>query len=114
MRVETVREDGNGAVVAGLVGTKSEKFRSVRLTPTETEALTILDTAASFDGDGELTLDAKRPRSISAPDCRLRLDHRGVDLISDAPPFGRGVMASQTQSVTQSVMRNSTAAHMMP
>ena len=29
MRVETVREDGDGALVAGLVGTKTERFRSV-------------------------------------------------------------------------------------
>jgi len=54
MRVETLREDGDGAVVAGLVGTKSERFRSVRLTPNEIEALTILDTTASYDGDGKL------------------------------------------------------------
>ena len=54
MRVETVRDDGNGAVVAGLVGTKSERFRSVRLTQSEIESLTILETAASFDGDGKL------------------------------------------------------------
>ena len=54
MRVETIREDGDGALVAGLVGTKTERFRSVRLTPREIEALTILDTAASFDGDGKL------------------------------------------------------------
>src|SRR6266550_5517052 len=54
MRVETVREDGDGALVAGLVGTKTERFRSVRLTPSEIETLTILDTAASYDGDGKL------------------------------------------------------------
>src|SRR5262245_27022265 len=54
MRVETLREDGDGAVVAGLVGIKSERFRSVRLTPDEIQALNILDTAASFDGDGKL------------------------------------------------------------
>src|SRR5947209_18070134 len=54
MRVETVREDGDGSVVAGLVGTKTERFRSVRLTPSEIETLTILDTAASYDGDGKL------------------------------------------------------------
>src|SRR4029077_8720016 len=53
MRVETVSDDGNGAVVVGLVGTKSEKFRTVRLTPPELEDLTILETAASFKGDGK-------------------------------------------------------------
>jgi superfamily II DNA or RNA helicase len=54
MRVETVRKDGDGAVVAGLVGIKSERFRSVRLTSKELDNLTILETAASFDGDGKL------------------------------------------------------------
>src|SRR5205814_5859034 len=54
MRIETLREDGDGALVAGLVGTKSERFRSVRLTPNEIQPLTILETAASFDSDGKL------------------------------------------------------------
>jgi hypothetical protein len=54
MRVETIRRDGDGAVVAGLVGLRSEHFRSVRLTPAELDSLTILETAASFDGDGKL------------------------------------------------------------
>lgn len=54
MRVETLRDDGDGAVSVGLVGTKSERFRSVRLTRTEIEALTILETTASYDGDGKL------------------------------------------------------------
>ena len=54
MRVETARWDGDGAVVVGLVGTKSERFRSVRLTTAEIDALTILNTTASFDGDGKL------------------------------------------------------------
>jgi hypothetical protein len=54
MRVETVRRDGDGAVVAELVGIKSERFRSVRLTSKDLHNLTILETAASFDGDGKL------------------------------------------------------------
>jgi SNF2 family DNA or RNA helicase len=54
MRVETVRKDGDGAVVAGLVVIKSERFRSVRLTAKELDSLTILETAASFDDDGKL------------------------------------------------------------
>src|ERR1051326_4107246 len=54
MRVETIREDGDGAVVAGLVGTKSERFRSVRLTAAEVQSLNVINTAASFDGDGKL------------------------------------------------------------
>jgi len=54
MRVETVREDGPGTWVAGLVGTQSERFRKVTLTSRDLEALTILDTQYSYDGDGQL------------------------------------------------------------
>ena len=54
MRVETVRVDGPDSVIAGLVGTKSEKFRSVTLTSAEIQQLTILDTASTNNGDGKL------------------------------------------------------------
>jgi hypothetical protein len=43
---------------------------------------------------------------------RPRKDHRGVNLISDALPFGR-LWASQTQPAMQSVTRSFTAAHMV-
>ena len=54
MQVETVRSNGPGAWVAGLVGTQSEQFRRVTLTPVEIEQLTIADSSLSFDGDGRL------------------------------------------------------------
>lgn len=54
MRVETVRSNGPDTVIAGLVGTKSERFRSVTLTIEQIRQLTILDTALTYNGDGKL------------------------------------------------------------
>lgn len=54
MRVETVRSNGPDTVIAGLVGTKTERFRSVTLTPEQIQQLTIIDTASNFSGDGKL------------------------------------------------------------
>ncbi len=52
MRVETVRANGDGTWVAGLVGVRSERFRKVTLTARDIESLTIFDSQASYDGDG--------------------------------------------------------------
>ncbi len=54
MRVETVRDNGNGTWVLGLVGTQSERFRKVVLTARDLEGLTILNAGFSYDGDGRL------------------------------------------------------------
>jgi superfamily II DNA or RNA helicase len=54
MRVETVRDNGNGTWVVGLVGTQSERFRKVTLTAQDLANLTILDAGFSYDGDGRL------------------------------------------------------------
>ena len=54
MRVETVRSNGPGAWVAGLVGLQSEQFRRVTLTADDISDLCIADTALSYDGDGRL------------------------------------------------------------
>jgi hypothetical protein len=54
MRVETVRANGSDAWVVGLVGTQSERFRSVTLSVSDLKMLTIYETACSFDGDGKL------------------------------------------------------------
>lgn len=54
MRVETVRANGLGSVDAGLVGLRTERFRRVTLTSADIDALTIADSALSFDGDGRL------------------------------------------------------------
>jgi len=54
MRVETVRDNGNGTWVVGLVGTQSERFRKVTLSAEDLAGLTILDAGFSYDGDGRL------------------------------------------------------------
>ncbi|NMC21516.1 MAG: DUF3883 domain-containing protein [Thermogutta sp.] len=54
MRVETVRANGPDTWVAGLVGTRSERFCKVTLTRRDIESLTILDAQHTYDGDGRL------------------------------------------------------------
>lgn len=54
MRVETVRENGPSTWVVGLVGTQSERFRSVTLTSKDLKGLTILEPTPTFNGDGKL------------------------------------------------------------
>ena len=54
MRVETIRASGDDTWTVGLVGTQSERFRKVTLSPRDIEGLTILDSAFSYDGDGRL------------------------------------------------------------
>jgi len=54
MRVETVRANGPDTWVVGLVGTQSERFRSVTLTSRDIEALAIFDVTSTYDGDGRL------------------------------------------------------------
>ena len=52
--METVRPNGADSVEAGLVGQRTERFRRVTLTPSDIAALTIADSALSYDGDGRL------------------------------------------------------------
>ena len=54
MRVETVRPNGPGVWVAGLVGQRSEQFRRVTLTSDDISNLTIAGSALAYDGDGRL------------------------------------------------------------
>ena len=54
MRVETVRAQGAGTWTAGLVGTRSERFRRVTLEPDDLAQLTVDDPVPTYDGDGEL------------------------------------------------------------
>ena len=54
MRVETVRPNGPGVWVAGLVGQRSEQFRRVTLTSGDISNLTIAGSALTYDGDGRL------------------------------------------------------------
>jgi superfamily II DNA or RNA helicase len=54
MRVETLRSNGPDTWIVGLVGAHSERFRSVTLTSHDLDSLTVLDTAATYDGDAKL------------------------------------------------------------
>ncbi len=54
MRVETLRPNGPESWVVGVVGLRSERFRSVTLTPRELKTLTLQDTARTFLGDARL------------------------------------------------------------
>jgi hypothetical protein len=48
MRIETAIQTGDGTWRLGLVGTRTEKFRSVTLTSIDLAGLTILQTGRSF------------------------------------------------------------------
>ena len=54
MRVETIRPNGAGVWVAGLVGQQSDLFRRVTLTTEDISNLTVADSTLSYDGDGRL------------------------------------------------------------
>src|SRR4030043_190293 len=54
MRVETVRANGPDTWIVGLVGTQSERFRSVTLTSRDIETLNIFEVTSTYDGDGRL------------------------------------------------------------
>ncbi|MDE2973199.1 MAG: helicase-related protein [Gemmatimonadota bacterium] len=53
MLVETVRENGSGVWVVGMVGQRSERFRRVTLTGDDIAALKIADSMLSYSGDGQ-------------------------------------------------------------
>jgi superfamily II DNA or RNA helicase len=54
MRVETVRPAGDGSWTLGLVGTQSEKFRSVTVSAPDLAKLRALESRLTYDGDGNL------------------------------------------------------------
>ncbi len=54
MRVETVRAQGAGNWVVGLVGTQSERFRSVTLSSDDLNTLSVMEPTATYQGDGHL------------------------------------------------------------
>lgn len=54
MRVETVRSQAPGVWVVGLVGLKSERYRSVTLTEEDLKTITIEKTGITYQGDGKL------------------------------------------------------------
>jgi len=51
---------------------------------------------------------------LHAYEIRPHKDHRGVDLISDALPFGACGTVTQTQSATQSDTPSIAAVHIAP
>ena len=61
-----------------------------------------------------MQLTAPMTSSEQIYEVRPRKDKRGVDLISDALPFGRRGTASRMQSSTQLTTRSFAVAHMMP
>jgi superfamily II DNA or RNA helicase len=54
VRVETVRADGPGSWVLGVVGTNTERFRRVTLTEADLAQLAIQSATLAFDGDPNL------------------------------------------------------------
>jgi superfamily II DNA or RNA helicase len=54
MRIETVRSNSPENWTVGLVGTQSERFRIVNLTPRDLGKLIILEAISTYDGDGRL------------------------------------------------------------
>ena len=54
VRVETVRADGAGSWVLGVVGIKTERFRRVALTETDLAEITVQSATLAFDGDPNL------------------------------------------------------------
>ena len=64
MQVETVRANGPGIWMAGLVGRRSEQFRRVALTEDQISQLTIADSALTYQGDGRLLRNALQAHSL--------------------------------------------------
>src|SRR5439155_18323851 len=54
MRVETVRPGGPDTWIVGLVGTQTERFRSVTLSLADLKGLRILEPTCSYKGDGQV------------------------------------------------------------
>ena len=73
MRVETIRPNGPNTVIAGLVGTKTERFRSVTLSHEQIQQLTILDTASTYNGDGSLYDSDFKPTHLASLTSSIRI-----------------------------------------
>ncbi len=54
MKVVTIQQQGNDVLSLGLVGTQTERFRSVNLKPEDLDTLQILDSVYSYNSDGKL------------------------------------------------------------
>ena len=51
VRIETVKADGPGSWVLGVVGTRTERYRRVALTENDLALITIQPGTLAFDGD---------------------------------------------------------------
>jgi hypothetical protein len=54
MRIETLSENDSDSWVLGLVGTQSERFRRVTLSSADLQALSILDSFFTYEGNGKI------------------------------------------------------------
>jgi len=54
MRIETLSKNGSNSWVLGLVGTQSERFRKVTLSSADLQALSVLESFFTYEGDGKL------------------------------------------------------------
>jgi hypothetical protein len=54
MQVETVRQSAPGTWILGLVGSRTQQFRRVTLTPDEFRLLRVVESVRSIDGDPNL------------------------------------------------------------
>ena len=105
MRVETVRANGAGSWVAGLVGTHTERFRSVALTADDIESLAIAGSNLSYDGDGRLL--------------RLGLEARSLGIAHEFDPyFGLSIsrvdpLPHQLEAVYEHLLKLSTVRFLL-
>ena len=105
MRVETVRANGAGVWVAGLVGTQTERFRSVALTADDIDSLAITSSALSYDGDGRML--------------RLGLEARSLGIAHEFDPyFGLSIsrvdpLPHQLEAVYEHLLKLSTVRFLL-
>ena len=105
MRVESVRANGAGSWVAGLVGMRTERFRRVALGTDDIAGLAITDSSLSYDGDGRLL--------------RLGLEARALGIAHEFDPwFGLSIsrvdpLPHQLEAVYGHLLRLSTVRFLL-
>ena len=105
MRVESVRANGAGSWVAGLVGMRTERFRRVALATDDIAGLAITDSSLSYDGDGRLL--------------RLGLEARALGIAHEFDPwFGLSIsrvdpLPHQLEAVYGHLLRLSTVRFLL-
>ena len=105
MRVETVRPNGTGSWVAGLVGTQTERFRKVALSADDLADLTVTGSSLSYDADGQLL--------------RLGLDAHALGIAHEFDPyFGLSIsrvdpLPHQLEAVYEHLLKLSTVRFLL-